>query len=161
VLRSLFFFRQIFLEVAASYPDIAAECLYVDAAAQALVLQPSHFDVIVTENLFGDVLSDLGGATVGGIALCPSGNIGEHCAYFEPIHGSAPALAGTNQANPIGQILSLSMLLAHIGEADAAAAVRESVTSALTSGELVVESSGAIAGGAAAATARLVASLAL
>ncbi len=159
VLRSLYFFRQIFLEVAAEYPEIEAECRYVDAAAQALVLEPGHFDVIVTENLFGDVLSDLGGATVGGIALCPSGNIGSTCAYFEPIHGSAPELAGTGLANPIGQILSLAMLLAHIGETEAAELVRGAVMSGLANGALEVARSGSVVGGAALVTAVVVEAL--
>ena len=159
VLRSLYFFRQIFLEVAAEYDDIEAECRYVDAAAQALVLEPGHFDVIVTENLFGDVLSDLGGATVGGISLCPSGNIGSECAYFEPIHGSAPELVGTGQANPIGEILSLAMLLSHIGEADAAGLVRSAVTAGLADGALQVERSGSVAGGAECVTRVVVAGL--
>ena len=155
VLRSLYFFRQIFLEVAAEYPEIEAEWRYVDAAAQALVLEPGHFDVIVTENLFGDVLSDLGGATVGGIALCPSGNIGSTCAYFEPIHGSAPAIAGTGQANPIGQILSVAMMLDHVGERDAARSIRDAVTGALLERAVVVEQSGAVEGGARHATAEI------
>ena len=106
VLRSLYFFREIFLEIAQEYPDIEAECCYVDATAQALVIEPEHFCVIVTENLFGDILSDLGGGTAGGIALCGSGNIGDGPAYFEPIHGSAPSIAGRGLANPIGQLLS-------------------------------------------------------
>lgn len=161
VLRSLYFFRQIFFEIASEYPDIEAECRYVDAAAQELILDPGHFDVIVTENLFGDVLSDLGGATVGGVALCPSGNIGSTCAYFEPIHGSAPDLAGTDQANPIGQILSVSMLLAHIGESTAAGAVRAGVMHCLESGSVVVASSGALRDGTRAATQAILAALEL
>ena len=161
VLRSLYFFRQVFLEVAAEFPEIEAECRYVDAAAQELVLDPGHFDVIVTENLFGDVLSDLGGATVGGIALCPSGNIGERAAYFEPIHGSAPNLVGTGQANPIGQIFSLVMLLSHIGEHAAATAVRTAIVGTLERGEIAVERSGAVRGGAEAVTTAILNSLVL
>jgi isocitrate/isopropylmalate dehydrogenase len=161
VLRSLYFFRQIFLEIAAEYPEIEAECRYVDAAAQALVLEPGHFDVIVTENLFGDVLSDLGGATVGGISLCPSGNIGALCAYFEPIHGSAPDLVGTGQANPIGEILSVAMLLSHIGELDAARLVRSAVMNGLAEGKLQVGRSGSVAGGAERVTAVVVAGLSI
>jgi 3-isopropylmalate dehydrogenase len=160
VLRSLYFFRQIFLEVAGEYPEIEAECRYVDAAAQALVLEPGHFDVIVTENLFGDVLSDLGGATVGGISLCPSGNIGGACAYFEPIHGSAPDLAGTGQANPIGQILSVAMLLAHVGEAEAAGLIRGAVAAGLADGALEVARNGSVAGGAERVTDVIVSTLA-
>ena len=78
VLRSFAFFRRIFLDVAQEFPEVAAECLYVDSAAAALVGRPQHFQVIVTENLFGDILSDLGGATIGGLGMCPSANIGEH-----------------------------------------------------------------------------------
>lgn len=148
VLRSLYFFRQIFLEVAAGYDEIEAECLYVDAAAQALVLEPGHFDVIVTENLFGDVLSDLGGATVGGIALCPSGNVGSACAYFEPIHGSAPEVAGTGTANPIGQMRSLAMMLDHVGEQAAGDSIRAAIAMSLADRTVAVAPSGAVEGGA-------------
>ena len=95
VLRGMYLFREVFQEVASGFPDVRAECLHVDAAAQALVVEPERFDVLVTENMFGDILSDLGGGTVGGIALCPGANIGDEGAYFEPIHGSAPSLAGT------------------------------------------------------------------
>jgi 3-isopropylmalate dehydrogenase len=147
------------LEVAAEYEEIEAECRYVDAAAQALVLEPGHFDVIVTENLFGDVLSDLGGATVGGISLCPSGNIGASCAYFEPIHGSAPELAGTGRANPIGQILSVAMLLAHVGESEAAGLIRRAVAGALADGALEVARNGSVVGGADRVTSVVVATL--
>ncbi len=147
VLRSLWFFREVFLEVASQYPDIEAECLYVDAAAQALVLEPQHFDVIVTENLFGDVLSDLGGGTIGGIALCPSGNIGDDCAYFEPIHGSAPSIARAGRANPIGQLLAAAMMLDYIGERTAADSLRKAVTDSLGDRSVVIDASGAATGG--------------
>jgi 3-isopropylmalate dehydrogenase len=146
VLRSMFFFREIFLEVADQYPDVEAECMYVDAAAQALVQRPAHFDVLVTENMFGDILSDLGGATVGGIAMCPSGNVGDSGSYFEPIHGSAPDIAGRGVANPIGQILAAAMMLDHLGEAAAGDRVRAAVTDALAS--LDIAESGAVRGGA-------------
>jgi isocitrate/isopropylmalate dehydrogenase len=155
VLASMYFFRQVFLEVAAGYPDITAECLYVDAAAQALVMRPEHFDVIVTENMFGDILSDLGGGTVGGIALCPGANIGDDCAYFEPIHGSAPSVAGTGTANPVGQILAGAMLLDHLGEQAAGQAVRAAVSGALASGELRLTSAGAMGSGSDAALAAI------
>jgi isocitrate/isopropylmalate dehydrogenase len=98
VLRSYAFFRAIVREVAASYPDIELDYLYVDAAAAALVAEPGRFDVLVTENFLGDILSDLGAATVGGLGMCPSGNIGVERAYFEPIHGSAPTIAGQDLA---------------------------------------------------------------
>ena len=148
VLRSLYFFREVFLEVAEEYPSIEAECLYVDAAAQALVVEPEHFDVIVTENLFGDVLSDLGGGTIGGIAMCPSGNIGDECAYFEPIHGSAPGIAGMNLANPIGQILASALMLDYLKEHESGDNVRHAVAKALELGEIRLLSNGSAVGGA-------------
>jgi 3-isopropylmalate dehydrogenase len=147
VLRSMYLFRTIFLEIAAQYPDTHAEYLHVDAAAQALVIEPEHFDVLVTENLFGDILSDLGGATVGGIAMCPAGNIGENAAYFEPIHGSAPSIAGKQVANPVGQILSAAMMFDHLGEGIAADMIRTGVASALASRRVKVGADGRVAGG--------------
>ena len=148
VLRSMRLFRETFLEVASGYPDVDAECLYVDAAAQALVLQPEHFDVLVMENLLGDILSDLGGGTVGGIALCPGGNIGDSCAYFEPIHGSAPSLAGTGRANPIGQILAAGLMLDYIGEQSAAARIRAAVERTLAGHPQMIRPDGSADGGA-------------
>lgn len=159
VLKSLYFFREIFLEIASGYPDLDVECIYVDAAAQALVLTPGHFSVIVTENLLGDILSDLGGATVGGIALCGSGNIGDGAAYFEPIHGSAPALAGRDLANPIGQFLSAVLMLEHLGETDAATDLRAATANALALEEIHVAHDGSLPGGVAAATAAVTARL--
>jgi 3-isopropylmalate dehydrogenase len=160
VLRSMFFFREVFLEVAADYPGIEAECVYVDAAAQALVMQPEHFDVIVTENLFGDILSDLGGGTVGGVAMCPSGNIGSDCAYFEPIHGSAPTIAGRALANPLGQILAAAMMLDYLGEQAAGDDVRSATTRALSDGSIRIQRDGTAAGGPEAVTGAVIAHLA-
>jgi isocitrate/isopropylmalate dehydrogenase len=148
VLRSHALFREVFTEVAQSYPDIATEYLYADAAAQALVLRPGEFDVLVMENFLGDVLSDLGGATIGGISLCPSGNVGDGAAYFEPIHGSAPSIAGRGLANPVGQILAAAMMLDHLGHPGPAADVRRAVTAALASGAAVIEPDGSARGGA-------------
>ena len=147
VLASLAFFRRVFDEVGEAYPDIRREHLYADAAAQALVLEPQRFDVLVMENFLGDILSDLGGATVGGIGLCPSGNIGDRHAYFEPIHGSAPDLAGKDKANPISQILSAALMLEHLGERDAADLIRRAVDAALKDGELVLGRYGQPEGG--------------
>jgi 3-isopropylmalate dehydrogenase len=132
VLRSFAFFRGIFDEMAGDYPDIEPDHLYVDAAAQALVLEPDRFDVIVTENLFGDILSDLGGATVGGIGVCAGANIGDHHAYFEPIHGSAPSLAGQGRANPLAAILAAGLMLNYLGQAEAAARIERTVQLAFT-----------------------------
>ena len=90
------------------------------------------------ENFIGDILSDLGGATVGGIGLCSSGNIGDEHAYFEPIHGSAPDIAGMDKANPISQILTLAMMYDYLGEISAGDAIRIAVNAALRSGELKI-----------------------
>jgi len=151
VLPSLAFFRRVFDETAEEYPDVRAEHLYADAAAEALVARPQRFDVLVMENFIGDVLSDLGGGTVGGIGLCPSGNVGDERAYFEPIHGSAPDIAGLDKANPISQILSAAMMLDYLGESAGAERVRRAVEDALTSGALVVGERGQPLGGTRAA----------
>ena len=148
VLRSFAFFRRIFLKVAEEFPEVAAECLYVDAAAAALVGRPRHFQVIVTENLFGDILSDLGGATIGGLGMCPSANIGERRAYFEPIHGSAPDIAGRRLANPVSQIMSAAMMLDHIGEAKAAAMLEAALWGVYAQRRVPFKTGGAVEGGA-------------
>jgi isocitrate/isopropylmalate dehydrogenase len=153
VLGTMYFFRQVFTEVAAEFPDVAAECLYIDAVAQDLVMRPEHFDVIVTENMFGDIISDLGGGTVGGVAMCPCGNIGDGAAYFEPIHGSAPSLAGQGTANPLAQILAGAMLLDYVGEPEAAGRIRECVRAGLAGGAIVIRPDGTAAGGPAAVAA--------
>ena len=152
VLRSFAFFRRIFDEVAAEYPDIERDYRYSDAAAHDLVAAPGHFDVIVTENFLGDLLSDLGAATVGGLGMCPSANIGDRAAYFEPIHGSAPSIAGTDRANPTSQVLSAAMLLDHIGEHRAAERIRAAVTAAYADGAIVLDERGQPVRGTRAAT---------
>lgn len=103
--------RSVVTTVAAGFPDVRLEHLYVDNCAMQLALRPSQFDVILTENLFGDVLSDEAGAIVGSLGLLPSASLGEGPGLFEPVHGSAPALAGSNTANPVGAMLSAAMLL--------------------------------------------------
>jgi isocitrate/isopropylmalate dehydrogenase len=142
VLRSFAFFRSIFEEVAAEYPDIEADYRYPDAAAHDLVVDPARFDVLVMENFLGDILSDLGAGTVGGLGMCPSANIGHRSAYFEPIHGSAPSLAGKDQANPTSQILSAAMLLDHIGAPESATRVRDAVAAAYADGAVVLTPDG-------------------
>lgn len=142
VLRSFGFFRAIFTEIAGNYPDIEPDYLYADAAAQALVMDPARFDVLVMENFLGDILSDLGGGTIGGIGLCPSGNVGDASAYFEPIHGSAPGLAGQDRANPIGQILTAAMLLDHIGQSGACQTIVRAVEDALSNGSVRIGEDG-------------------
>jgi 3-isopropylmalate dehydrogenase len=159
VLRSFALFRAVVAEVGRDYPDVELEYLYSDAAAQALVLRPSSFDVLVMENFVGDVLSDLGGATVGGIALCPSGNVGDGAAYFEPIHGSAPDLAGLGRANPIGMIRAAGLMLAHLGRMDAAGDLDAALRAALASGAVRVGPDGSVDGGPDGAASAIVAAL--
>ncbi|MCX6770446.1 MAG: isocitrate/isopropylmalate dehydrogenase family protein [Candidatus Micrarchaeota archaeon] len=116
-------------EVAAQYPGIACDDALVDSVAMRLVKSPQDFQVIVTTNLFGDILSDESSALVGGLGVAPSGNYGAHRALFEPVHGSAPKYAGKDSANPTGMLLSTAMMLEHIGEKEAseklARAIRE------------------------------------
>jgi 3-isopropylmalate dehydrogenase len=111
VLPSMVFFRKIFDEVAREFPDVQTERVYVDAMTLYLVQRPHTFDVIVTENMFGDILSDLAAGLVGGMGMAPSADIGTTCAVFQPSHGTAPDIAGQGIANPIATILSLAMLL--------------------------------------------------
>ena len=156
VLRTFWFFRQVFQQVGEEYPDIEKEFLYADAAAQALVQRPWHFDVLVMENFLGDLLSDLGGGTIGGLGMCPSGNYGDQAAYFEPIHGSAPDIAGKGVANPLSQVLSAAMMLDHLREEKAGQMIQDAVWSALASGELVIQSNGQPVGGTKVATEAIV-----
>ncbi len=115
VFSSMAFFRKIFHEVAERHPDIEAEAAYVDATALNLVKRPWDFDVLVTENLFGDILSDLGAALIGGLGFAPSADIGERHAVFQPCHGSAPDIVGHGVANPTAMILSGAMMLDWLG----------------------------------------------
>jgi 3-isopropylmalate dehydrogenase len=147
VLRSFAFFRQIFQEIAKDYPDVEPDYLYVDAAAQALVLEPERFDVIVTENLFGDILSDLGGATVGGIGVCAGANIGDRYAYFEPIHGSAPSLANKGLANPLAAFLAGGLMLNYLGIHQSAAKIERAIEQALLEKTIVLRPDGSAEGG--------------
>jgi isocitrate/isopropylmalate dehydrogenase len=159
VLASMAFFRRVFDEVAAEYPDIEKEYLYSDAAAQALVLRPGHFDVLVMENFLGDMLSDLGGGTIGGVGLCPSGNVGDNHAYFEPIHGSAPDIAGQDKANPTSQVLTLALMLDYLGEHAAGDAIRSAVSGALESGAISLNDVGQPMAGTRAAAAAIAAAV--
>jgi len=152
VLRSFAFFRGIFKEIAQDYPDIEPDYMYVDAAAQALVLEPDRFDVIVTENLFGDILSDLGGATVGGIGVCAGANIGDHHAYFEPIHGSAPSLTGQGRANPLAAILAAGLMLNYLDRSESAARIERAIEQAFTEKAIVLRPDGSAENGTNAVT---------
>jgi 3-isopropylmalate dehydrogenase len=124
VLKSYAFFREVFDEVAADYPEIEATHAYIDAMTMYLVQAPSRYDVIVTENMFGDLLSDLGAATVGGLGLAPSGDIGDHYGLFQPSHGTAPDIAGKGIANPLAAILSAGLMLKWLGRRDGATALQ-------------------------------------
>jgi 3-isopropylmalate dehydrogenase len=147
VLRSFYFFRQIFAEVSKEFPEVEAETLYVDAASAALVMRPEHFQIVVTENMFGDILSDLGGATIGGLGMCPSANVGDERAYFEPIHGSAPDIAGQNKANPLSQILAAGMMLDYLGRKKDSLLLGKAVRQALEKDRFRISSSGQVEGG--------------
>jgi 3-isopropylmalate dehydrogenase len=115
IFQSYAFFRKVFVEVAAKHPTIANQRVYIDAQALFLVQNPQKFDVLVTENMFGDILSDLGAALVGGMGMAPSGDIGDNHAVFQPAHGTAPDIAGKGIANPIASILSAGMMLDWLG----------------------------------------------
>ena len=120
-------------EVGARYPDVETDYVHVDAMCMHLPVNPERFDVVVTDNLFGDIVTDLGAVVQGGLGVAASGNLniaGTGTSMFEPIHGSAPDIAGRGWANPAGACLSLSMMLGHLGEGEAAAAV-ESATAAV------------------------------
>jgi 3-isopropylmalate dehydrogenase len=125
IFRSMAFFRRIFDEVSAEFPDVAADHGYVDATAMRLVRQPEQFDVLVMENMFGDILSDLGPALIGGLGLAPSADIGDRYAVFQPTHGTAPDIAGQGIANPLATILSAAMLLDWLGDRHQDEAVRQ------------------------------------
>lgn len=116
VLSSYAFFRKIFDETAGEYPDISADHAYVDAMTAYQVLKPEIFDVVVAENMFGDIISDLAGATVGGLGLAASGDVGDTHGMFQPAHGSAPDIVGRGIANPVATILSGAMMLEWLGD---------------------------------------------
>ncbi len=124
-------FRESAFDIARDYPEIAVDEALVDSAAMRLAAHPDTFDMIVTTNLFGDILSDVAAVHGGGLGLAPSANIGDHAAVFEPVHGSAPDIAGQGTANPLAAILAGAMLLDHIGYLDEARAVRDAVAATI------------------------------
>src|SRR3954469_13333640 len=137
--------QRVFKELAPQYPGIEARHLYIDALALLLIQNPSQFDVIVTNNLFGDIITDLGAALQGGLGLAASGNLHPgRTSMFEPVHGSAPPLAGRNVANPMGAILSAALMLDHLGLAREAAAIDVAVQEAVASGNGTKEIGGAL-----------------
>ena len=153
VFASFAFFRKVFDEMAARHPDVAADHLYVDAAALQMVARPWELDVTVTENMFGDILSDLAAGLVGGMGYAPSADIGDRHAVFQPAHGSAPDIAGTGKANPVAAILSAAMMLEWLGRthneaavSDAGRLIRDAVDGAFAGGGLVTCELGGSAG---------------
>ncbi|MCD4799004.1 MAG: NAD-dependent isocitrate dehydrogenase [Methanosarcinales archaeon] len=141
VLKSCGFFRELCIEVA-NENGVRYNEMLVDAMAYSLVLNPERYDVIVTTNLFGDILSDLCAALVGSLGLCPSANIGDKYALFEPVHGSAPDIAGKGIANPLAAILSAKMMLEWAGEFEKAGLVQSAVDNVLQKGLRTVDLGG-------------------
>jgi 3-isopropylmalate dehydrogenase len=127
--------QRAFTEVAAEYPDVETGYVHVDAACLYLVESPERFDVVVTDNLFGDIVTDLGAAVAGGLGLAASGNLNpprDRPSVFEPVHGSAPDIAGTGRANPLAAILSAAMLAAFLGETDVSTRIESAVGAVLS-----------------------------
>ncbi|WKV71697.1 3-isopropylmalate dehydrogenase [Streptomyces sp. PCS3-D2] len=139
--------KNIFDKVGREYPEVTTDYLHVDAATIFFVTQPERFDVIVTDNLFGDILTDLAAAVTGGIGLAASGNINPTGAFpsmFEPVHGSAPDIAGTGKADPTATILSVALLLRHLGYEDEAVRIEDAVSADLTERDGTFRSTDAI-----------------
>ena len=131
VLASSRLWRQIAKEMEPQYPDVTTDYMFIDNASMRVLMEPRFFDVIVTENMFGDILTDETSCITGSMGLQPSSSLGEHTPLFEPVHGSWPQAAGQNLANPIAQILSAAMLLEHFGLMEEGALVREAVNASL------------------------------
>ena len=138
-------FKESFYKVAENYPKINTEDFYVDATAMYLITNPLNFDVIVSTNLFGDILSDESAGLVGGLGLAPSGNIGEKNGLFEPVHGSAPDIAGKGIANPCSMILSTAMMLDYIGEKEIAQKINKAVENVVCRGKILTPDLGGTA----------------
>jgi 3-isopropylmalate dehydrogenase len=137
--------QRVFKTVASDYPEIATRHLYIDALALLLVQDPSQFQVIVTNNLFGDIITDLGAALQGGLGVAASGNLHPgRTSMFEPVHGSAPPLAGRNVANPVGAILSSAMMLEYLGLNREAAAIERAVEDAVKRGNVTADIGGGL-----------------
>ena len=127
-------FREAALAVAAEFPSVMAEEQLVDSMVYRMILEPARYDVVVAPNLYGDILSDAGAALVGGLGLVPSANVGDNFVLAEPVHGSAPDIAGQGIANPIATIRAAALLLAHLGEGAAAQAIENAVYRVLADG---------------------------
>jgi 3-isopropylmalate dehydrogenase len=137
--------QRVFKQVASEYPSIAATHMYIDALAMFLVKDPGQFQVIVTNNLFGDIVTDIGGALQGGLGMAASGNIHPgRTSLFEPVHGSAPPLAGKNVANPMGAVLSAALMLETLGWNEEAAAIEAAVERAVRDGHATTDIGGTL-----------------
>jgi isocitrate dehydrogenase (NAD+) len=132
-------FLDVVRETAARYPDIQFDEKIVDAACMHMVMNPHQFDVVVTTNMFGDILSDLTAGLVGGLGLIPGANIGDNAALFEAVHGSAPDITGKNLANPIAVIMAGVMMLNHLGETEAALRIKTAVEKVVNEGKYVTQ----------------------
>jgi 3-isopropylmalate dehydrogenase len=136
--------REVFSEVTAQYKDLETEFAFVDAVTMWFVKNPEAFDVVVTPNMFGDIITDLGAMIQGGLGLAAGGNINpEGTSMFEPIHGSAPKYKGLNQANPMATIWAGSMLLDHLGEREAAKTVLAAIGQSIKDGVMTKDMGGA------------------
>ena len=129
-------FKQVVAEIASKYPDVTVEELHIDAAAMQLIRRPESFDVIVTTNMFGDILSDEAAALVGGLGFAAGANIGDNYGMFEPVHGSAPKYAGKGLANPIAAILAAKLMLEYLGEEEAANRLEKAIFEVLKEGKI-------------------------
>jgi 3-isopropylmalate dehydrogenase len=134
VLETSRLWRKVVQELAGQYPDIAVDYMFVDNAAMQIIINPKQFDVVLTENMFGDIISDEASVLTGSLGMLPSASVGSGSALFEPIHGSYPQAAGKDIANPLGSILSAAMMLEHFGMKEEAALVRMAVEWTLTHG---------------------------
>ena len=144
VLPSMAFFRRVFDEVAEQYPEVGTARVYVDAASLFLVQRPQTFDVLVTENMFGDILSDLAAGLVGGMGMAPSADVGDQYAVFQPSHGTAPDIAGKGIANPVATILSGALMLDWLGMPEESARLNRAVEAVLTAGHRTADLGGSV-----------------
>ena len=138
-------FKKCFYETAKKYPEIESNDFYVDATAMYLITNPLDFEVIVTSNLYGDILSDEGAGLVGGLGMIPSANIGDENGLFEPVHGSAPDIAGQGIANPVATILSACMMLDYLGESESARKIEKIIVDVIQEGKVVTPDLGGTA----------------
>ena len=137
--------RRVFREVSAEYPEVKTDAVYVDALAMNLILRPADYDVIVAPNLFGDILSDVAAALVGGLGLAPSANLHPgRPGLFEPVHGSAPPLVGTNRANPLAAVLTAALMVEQLGHSDVARSMESAVAAAVAAGQTTPDLGGTL-----------------